>query len=140
MKNSYKKQLTLPPGIRISVTWQKDLNVDQAGIDNYVNSLTRPNWYKHGFSNQYDTRLYMLEVHQPFKTTMVHGRLERVWTCECCKSPVFYSGIHLGHKVQWKTELKHAGVLNPNEAKAVYNNINNLRIECATCNTSHDWE
>ncbi|MEV6071423.1 GH-E family nuclease [Nocardia sp. NPDC052001] len=28
----------------------------------------------------------------------------------------------------------------PAEAKAAYNNLNNLRLECRSCNASHDWE
>ena len=36
--------------------------------------------------------------------------------------------------------LKHAGVLSLAEAKAAYNNLNNLKIEHMTCNVSHDYE
>jgi hypothetical protein len=87
-----------------------------------------------------DTQLYMLEVRQPFRTEEIRGKLTRTWTCQNCKGPVFYEGVQLGHINNWKDELEDAGVKTAEEAKAAYNNLKNLRIECSTCNQSHDWE
>ena len=140
MKNSYRNVLALPPNIIFNVAWQADATVDQAGVDAYVDTLGRPGWYAHDYSNKHDTRLYMLEVHQPFATMNVSGKIIRCWHCERYDQPVLYDGIHIGHKTKWKEELKKAGVLDLSEEKVAYNNLKNLLIECATCNTSHDWE
>lgn len=109
-------------------------------VKNFVATLKRPGWYEHDHSNQKDTRLYMLERHQPFRPIDISGKLTRSWTCENCQQVVLYEGVQLGHKTNWKDELVAAGVKTAAEAKAVYNNLSNLRIECSTCNQSHDWE
>jgi len=140
MKSSYKAELALPPGITFEVNWQADEAVDQEAVNGYVDTLGRPDWYDHDYSNSLSTRLYMLEVYQPFKTISIDGRLTRVWTCEDCKQPVLYEGVQIGHRRKWRDELKHAGVITPSEAKAAFNNLRNLRVECSTCNQSHDWE
>ncbi len=145
MRISYKDKLALPLGISFNVVWQADAKVNQTEVDEYVDTLVRPGWYQHESSNMLDTRLYMIEIYQPFSTREVNhisGRkvLERCWYCEKCKEFISYSGVQIGHITKWRTELKQAGVLSPNEAKAAYNNLTNLRIECSTCNMSHDWE
>jgi len=142
MRRSYRHRLALPPSIAFDVTWQDDADVNQAAVNAFVNSLNEPKWYKnYNGDRNYDTRLWMLEVVQPFSTRSDgRGRLERTWVCQMCGSTEGYAGIHVGHTVNWKQHLKDAGVLTQAEAKAAYNNLCNLRIECATCNQSHDWE
>jgi hypothetical protein len=141
MKTSYRNRIALPPGISFTVVWENDQNVDMAGVRAFVQSLKRPSWYKndHGL-NSMDTQLYMLERHQPFQTEEIRGKLTRTWTCENCHGVVLYEGVQLGHIKNWRDELEAAGVKTAEEAKAAYNNLNNLRIECSTCNQSHDWE
>ncbi|MTI32632.1 GH-E family nuclease [Xanthovirga aplysinae] len=142
-RNYFGMQLALPPGIYISVQALQDNNqVDQDAVDRFVDGLhRRPDWYKNEYGlNSMDTRLYMLEKVQPFRTINIQGKLTRAWKCDNCMGTVLYEGLHIGHIKDWKRELKDAGVLNAEEAKAAYNNLNNLRIECSTCNTSHDWE
>jgi hypothetical protein len=140
MKSSYQARLALPSGISFDVTWETDATVDMVSVGHYVDTLNRPGWYTHDFSNQKDTRLYMLEVYQPFQTINLNGTLTRSWKCEKCHGIVLYEGVHLGHKTKWKDELKSAGVKTASEAKAAYNNLRNLRIECAGCNQSHAFE
>jgi hypothetical protein len=140
MRLSYQGKLALPEDVVISVTWANDADVDDEAVDAYVKSIGRPEWYTHDHSNRKDTRLYMLERHQPFGTAQLQGRTVRTWTCEACGGPVLYEGAHIGHKRRWRDELRAAGVTSASEARAAYNNLNNLRIECSTCNQSHDWE
>jgi len=140
MRIGYQAELALPPQVAFAVTWQNDQQVDQQAVDRYVDSLARPGWYRHDHARAQDTRLYMLEVRRPFNPVSINGRLTRTWTCECCGQTMLYEAVHLGHVRRWRDELKRAGVLSAAEARAAYNNLNNLRLECATCNQSHDWE
>lgn len=141
MKESYKSRLALPSGVGFDVVWEADTDVDQSGVNSYVNTLKRPGWYRSDTGrNTLDTQLYMLEVRQPFQAIEIMGKLTRAWICDCCQNPVLYEGVQLGHITDWKTELKTAGVKSASEAKAAYNNLRNLRIECSTCNSSHDNE
>jgi hypothetical protein len=140
MKESYKNGLALPPNVTFAVSWEPDNAVDESAVKNFVATLDRPGWYTHDHSNRYDTRLYMMEIHQPFRPTEILGKTVRMWVCENCQQPLLYEGLHLGHKRKWRDELIAAGVKTAAEAKAAYNNLKNLRIECSTCNQSHDWE
>jgi hypothetical protein len=141
MKESYRSRLALPPGISFRAVWEADATVNMAGVRAFVDSLQRPGWYKNeNGSNSKDTQLYMLEIRQPFRPEEIRGKLTRTWTCENCRGVVLYEGVQLGHINNWKAELVKAGVKNAEEAKAAYNNLTNLRIECSTCNQSHDWE
>lgn len=60
--------------------------------------------------------------------------------CGVCHNFTEASSMHRGHVVVWKTHLARVGVRNMDEARAAYNDLNNLRFECSKCNTSHDWE
>lgn len=140
MKLSYKSKIALPESISFDVIWENDAEVDQAGVDSYVDSLKRPKWYTHESSLYKDTRRYMLEKLNIGVAVDVLGHKMLAWTCSQCKKPVFYDGAQLGHKVAWRKELKIAGVRTAAEAKAAYNNLCNLRIECSGCNQSHAWE
>jgi hypothetical protein len=138
MRTGYN--IALPPGITFDVVWEDASDINTDGVKNYVDGLARPSWYIHDNSNNKDTRLYMMEVYQPFRPKEIEGKLTRSWKCENCQGVVLYEGLHLGHKTNWRTELKAAAVKTAAEAKAAYNNLLNLRIECSTCNQSHDWE
>jgi hypothetical protein len=63
-----------------------------------------------------------------------------MWKCPNCHQPATYQAIHRGHITSWQDELKKAGVQNLAEAVIVYNNLLNLHVECASCNTSHAFE
>jgi HNH/ENDO VII superfamily nuclease len=145
MKKSYKGKISLPPGIEFDVYWEDDDKVDMGAVKLFVSKLKRPGWYKSDDASK-DTRAYMLDHPGEFSskianTTDPFRNTTRVeWYCSQCQWGTTYGGIDIGHKVDWKTELISAGVLSNAEAKAVYNNLVNLRLECATCNRSHDWE
>jgi hypothetical protein len=141
MRKKYMDQIALPPDIKYEAVQQDDEEVNEKEVNKFVDGLKRPAWYHHDWSNRKDTRLYMMEVRQPFKTKDdTKGKLVRYWTCDCCQGEVLYEGLQIGHIEKWRDELKRAGVLTVTEAQAVYNNLNNLRIECSSCNESHDWE
>jgi len=146
MKISYKDRISLPKNIEINVIWQKDEQVDVNAITNFVMSLKKPGWYTKQGDETRDTREYILNHPADFFSAVAtttdpftnKSRLE--WLCANCKCGTTYSGVDIGHKNDWRKELIAAGVLNNEEAKAVYNNLANLRIECGTCNRSHDWQ
>lgn len=152
MRNRYyERWLALPPGITFGAGLQREDQVDMDAVNDYVNGLQRrPDWYTHDHSSHYDTRRYMTEViHRPTEAVITRrdrgsGRmtetLELTWDCECCGQIVLYNGLQLGHRRRWQDELRRAAVTTLPEARAAYNNLNNLRIECATCNAGHDWE
>jgi HNH/ENDO VII superfamily nuclease with conserved GHE residues len=147
VKISYKDRLSLPENIVISVEFQNDDEVDVAGVTDFVRSLRRkPGWYTSAGDATRDTRDYVLNNPGRFGSTRVEsvdpftGLTRFEWECSQCRCGTTYGGIDLGHRNNWKDELIAAGVLNAAEAKAVYNNLVNLRIECASCNRSHDWE
>ncbi|KOP26836.1 hypothetical protein AMR41_08195 [Hapalosiphon sp. MRB220] len=145
MRKSYYKDgkgLALPNKITFQAIMKDDIDVDQNQVNSFVDKLKRPGWYyDNNGDKDKDTRATLLE-HKEIRTTKdpFTNRLVQFWLCESCNNGVTYSGIDLGHKTNWKDELKKAGVETPSEAKAVYNNLLNLKIECATCNRSHDWE
>lgn len=147
MKNSYRDRLKLPDNIEFTVEFQEDDEVDVAGVTAFVESLRRkPGWYTSAGDATRDTRDYVLNNPEDFGSARLASvdpftRLTRFeWQCSQCRCGNTYGGIHLGHRNNWKNELIEAGVLNLDEAKAVYNNLINLRIECASCNTGGDWE
>jgi hypothetical protein len=140
MKRSYKDELALPPRVTFDVLWQNDDQVNITAVKAFVATLSRPGWYKHDHDNGLDTRLYMMEVLYPFRPIEIVGKLTRSWTCGACNLLVLYEGLHLGHKNKWRDELVRAGVTTAAEGKAAYNNLRNLRIECAGCNQSHAFE
>ncbi|MGH9756015.1 MAG: GH-E family nuclease [Blastocatellia bacterium] len=145
MKKSYKSKFSLPKDIEIEVIWEDDKDVDIEAVKKFVGKLKRPGWYKSDSQNK-DTKEYMLNNSEYFdskRTTSVDPFTEKKrfeWLCSQCKCGTTYGGIDIGHRTNWKEELISAGVLNKTEAKAAYNNLVNLRLECATCNRSHDWE
>ena len=143
MKSSYKKELALPEDIEFLVTWEKDNEVDMEAVNKFVDKLKRPRWYedKKGHNPKKDTRMWMLE-HKKFKTVEdpFTQKTMRIFLCENCFNGVSESGVDLGHKIDWKKHLKEAGVKTNEEARAAYNNLNNLILECRSCNVSHDWE
>jgi len=67
-------------------------------------------------------------------------RLTVLYLCENCQQFLPYEAMHLGHKTEWKRYLKEQGVKSIEEAKIRYNDVVNLRTECATCNTGHAFE
>jgi hypothetical protein len=141
MKRTYYNNLALPDDISFVATLQENNEVDQDQVNVFVDGLKkRPGWYKHDSSNRRDTRLFMMERYQPFHTIEIENVTTRAWYCNCCQGTVLYEGLHIGHIQKWEDELKAAGVLTNEEAKAAYNNLNNLRIECSTCNQGHDNE
>jgi hypothetical protein len=140
MRHTYYNNLALPEDIFFAATLQGNDEVDQDQVNSFVDGLNRPGWYEHDHSNRSDTRLFMMERRQPFHTIEIENVTTRAWYCDCCHGTVLYEGLHIGHIRNWKDELKAAGVLTNAEAKAAYNNLNNLRIECSTCNQSHDNE
>ncbi|MDI1311803.1 GH-E family nuclease, partial [Prosthecobacter sp.] len=112
----------------------------------FVNGLSRPAWYSKPGDETMDTRDYMLNHPEKFGSKLgtvtdpFTNLLLRLWKCVCCGHATTYDGVHLGHITKWKVDLIAAGVTTAAEARAAYNNLNNLRIECSTCNASHDEE
>ncbi|WP_169812703.1 GH-E family nuclease [Nocardia acidivorans] len=144
MKASYQNQIALPDDIAFDVTWVPDAAIVQATVDAYVNGLGKPGWYTDPgqLRASRDTRIFMLgnrkfqAVADPWNT---HRQL-RIYRCETCGNGCTESGIELGHVQKWRDHLKAAAVTTPAEAKAAYNNLVNLRLECRSCDASHDWE
>lgn len=132
--------IQLPPSVQHLVSsLQRNDAVDQSQVDKFVDGLKRSqmDWYE-------DTTSSVLESNQWNKRDLPDpfgGRAPMtVWQCPNCKQPTTYQGIHMGHITDWKLELKKAGVQNTQEALMVYNNLLNLRVECASCNVSHAFE
>ncbi|MFB8003508.1 GH-E family nuclease [Nocardia sp. NPDC056000] len=144
MKASYQNEIALPDGISFDVTWVPDAAIVQATVDAYVAALPKPGWYTDPTQLRVtrDTRIFMLS-NRKFQavTDPWNPHLQmRVYQCETCYNGCSESGIELGHVQKWRDHLKAAAVTTPAEAKAAYNNLNNLRLECRSCNASHDWE
>ncbi|HSF54729.1 MAG TPA: DUF4157 domain-containing protein [Algoriphagus sp.] len=138
IKSGYDIQLS--PSMQHLVSGlQRNDAVDQSKVDKFVDALKRKqmDWYE-------DTTSTVLESNQWNKKDMENpfgGKAPMtVWQCPNCKQPTTYQGIHMGHITDWKLELKKAGVQNMQEALMVYNNLLNLRVECASCNVSHAFE
>lgn len=140
--------LALPPKKTFTcnfVTWSK---YNEKVCKDYINNLKRrPKWYEHPKKDpNYDTREYILQHPQEFKSKSIKfpdpfkNKLALMFLCANCGWGVTYSGVDIGHINNWKDELYKAGVAMDTEARAVYNNLLNLQIECSTCNRSHDWE
>ena len=128
----------LPPKEQHRVTQIRfnDLQKDAQMINNFVDKLDRKKmaWYD-------ETRDELLK-HKPMQLTVDPFTKQQMpmWQCESCGRATSYSGIDLGHIADWKQYLKKVGASTMEEAKIAYNDLRNLRIECATCNRSHDFE
>lgn len=116
-----------------------DDTYSQAAVDKFVDGLKREQmvFYESSMAALLESNRWpKANVQDPFG-----GRAPiTMWQCPNCKQPTTYQGIDRGHDTNWKPELKQAGVKNLNEATIVYNNLNNLRIECRACNVSHAFE
>lgn len=144
MKASYQHQIALPDDISFDVVWVPDGSVVQATVDAYVNGIPKPTWYTDPtqLRASRDTRIFMLS-HRKFQAVADpwnQQRQLRIYQCETCFNGCTESGIELGHVQKWRDHLKSAAVATTAEARAAYNNLNNLRLECRSCNASHDWE
>lgn len=60
--------------------------------------------------------------------------------CESAGSWHNINDMQIGHIVNWQTYLNTVGPQTVREATDAYNDLNNLRLEGATANTSHDFE
>ena len=144
MKVSYK--LMLPEGIKFEPEVQKDEEVNKDKVSRFVKRLNRPAWYMNKDDSTKDIRETVLNNPGDFNSKRVVTKDPFTnkdgfeWMCARCKWATTLGGVDIGHINDWRDELIKAGVLNAKEAKAVYNNLINLQIECASCNRSHDWE
>ncbi|WP_306365518.1 GH-E family nuclease [Nocardia sp. CC227C] len=144
MRASYQQEIALPEDIEFDVTWTPDAAVDQAVVDAYVNALGKPTWYTDPVQLRAarDTRIWMLSHHE-FRAVADPWnpqRQLRIFLCASCRNGVSESGVELGHIRRWRDHLKYAAVVTAAEARAAYNDLANLRLECRSCNASHDWE
>jgi hypothetical protein len=133
----------LPPGL--GLTWTPDDTISQSQVDKFVNSLDRKQlgWYESDLGDKSkDTKDQLLAraMSAQQKDPFIEGRVYTVWKCGSCGSAVDYAGIHIGHITNWQAHLRKAGAKNRTEAKIAYNDLNNLRVECATCNVGHAFE
>lgn len=123
--------------------YDKHDNNNVREVENYVDGLSRNDlgWYS-------DTREKVLARTEPFWHNMPHRtifgniafRPTRLYECQCCHEFVPYAAVDIGHIMQWRDYLKLVGARNHEEAMIAYNELENLRVECATCNRSHDYE
>jgi hypothetical protein len=126
----------LPPGVETK--FSVDDATPQGLIDAFVEGLKKVEWYRSDEATK-DTKTQVLSRIAPTNFPGPNG-LEQFWQCASCKKWVPYSSIELGHKTNWKTYLKAKGAVNATEAKIAYNDLNNLQVECSTCNSSHAFE
>ncbi|WP_282779108.1 MULTISPECIES: GH-E family nuclease [unclassified Nocardia] len=144
MRAGYQHEIALPEDIGFDVTWTPDAAVHQPTVDAYVNGLAKPGWYTdpNHLRASRDTRIWMLSHREfrPVADPWNPQRQLRIFLCESCRNGVSESGVELGHIRRWRDHLKYAAVATPAEAKAAYNDLGNLRLECRSCNASHDWE
>ncbi|MEU9922494.1 DUF4157 domain-containing protein [Streptomyces griseoluteus] len=103
-------------------------------VDTFLANLDRPEWYAHTRASVIDNA-EKRRVTDPFT-----DQPTLMWQCASCQRGVTYPGIDIGHRQPWKQYLESKGVTTNAEAKAAYNDLNNLQIECATCNRSGDFE
>ncbi|HKQ99895.1 MAG TPA: GH-E family nuclease [Pyrinomonadaceae bacterium] len=140
VRSAFKPRL--PPGLDIDLP--VDDMVPQQAIDSFVDKLTRKQmgWYEDD-DPQKDTKqqvLYNSGWQRAVQQNPFGSGVYEVWQCPNCHQPSTYSGIDLGHIVNWQPYLKKAGVTDKAQAIAAYNDINNLRPECGTCNRGHAFE
>ncbi len=136
-------KISLPDDIEIDTPNDDITDEQKQRVEDFVNALpARPEWYKDENGEvARDTKLTLLAVYPKKEVTDPWtGRTIWMWQCGSCKNGVQYEAIQIGHKEDWKTHLKKLGVKTAQEAKAAYNNLKNLKIECATCNVSHAFE
>ncbi len=105
-------------------------------VENFVDGLNRLDWYAKTRESVIDEAESRTVV-DPFSET---GQPILMWQCQSCRRGVTYPGIDIGHRTPWKAYLKSKGVTTLAEARDAYNDLNNLQVECATCNRSHDFE
>lgn len=70
----------------------------------------------------------------------VSGRMDVYYKCETCDDWVPYSGVQIGHIENWATYVRDTNPANLGEARDAYNDLDNLELQCSTCNASHAFE
>jgi hypothetical protein len=135
-------QPRLPPGKHVKLTVDDAISQDK--VNQFVDSLKRSemDWYESDNPRE-DTKqqvLYNSNWPRAVQQDPFGRGVYEVWQCPNCRQPTTYAGIDLGHITNWKPYLKQAGVTNKTEALAAYNDLNNLRLECGTCNRGHAFE
>ena len=60
--------------------------------------------------------------------------------CGACNHWGVASEMHIGHQTRWLEYLDAVQPATKGEAAQAYNDLDNLRLEHGTCNTSHAWE
>lgn len=108
----------------------------------FVESLNRPAWngnIKDEVFAQYSVGTIEVPYYDGEEDRIV-GREVEGYRCAVCGKIMERGDMHIGHIMDWKDFLIVQGVINREEAKTAYNDLNNLRIECPTCNLSHKYE
>lgn len=118
-------------------------DINQLQVKQFVDGLSRRDmrWYD-DTREQVLARTPSLLHDMPYRTT--HGniafRQTCLYECQCCHEFIPYGAVDIGHIMPWKDYLKLVGAANTEEALIAYNELENLRVECSTCNRSHDYE
>ncbi len=110
-------------------------------VANFVNRLNRPAFSESTISSVYE-RATTIQHDMPYEGMdgQIHLKKELLFKCEDCKHFYPYQAMDIGHIIPWKSFLMKAGVINQAEANIAYNCLENLKLECSTCNRSHDFE
>ena len=132
----------LPRTVRdVDIERKDGLEADE--VEAFVDGLSRSglDWYKDDDDESRDTRAQVIRAaRQAVGVDPFTDRPLILYQCGSCQNATTYAGIDIGHIVDWKAYLKMKGVTDRGEAMAAYNDLNNLQLECATCNRSHAWE
>lgn len=62
------------------------------------------------------------------------------YQCASCHHWFQYQAMQIGHKKAWQDYVEDADPHDTAEARDAYNDLNNLYLQCTTCNQSHAWE
>jgi len=70
----------------------------------------------------------------------VSGRTEFYYQCNRCNGWFQYEAMQIGHRQTWENYVAETVPVDTAEAMDAYNDLNNLWLECSTCNTGHAFE
>jgi len=70
----------------------------------------------------------------------INQRQEQYYQCARCLHWSPYEAMQIGHITTWARYLAGVQPADTAEARDAYNDLDNLQLECSTCNGSHAWE
>lgn len=96
----------------------------------YDQGMDRPGFYRSSTEWVFENT--------PSETYLLPCGPVTLWRCEECGQPNTYAGLQVDHRIGWRQYLRMVGPHSSADAQDAYNDVDNLRLLCSTCNAAND--